>query len=147
MNYLEAAKVTATVESFLSALWQNHPKAMRGHGVRLGADGRPEVFVAFDQPIEVPAEVNGVRIVSEVRPPAYFAVGKEHKLKAHQCSDCSYEFVIVSLNKPQEWKNVPYCSECGSDEHVAQIDCLDFRMTEKIQQYEIAKSLKPIPGA
>lgn len=145
MNYLEAAKLTATVESFLEALWKNHPKTMLGHGVRLGTDGRPEVFVTFLQPIEIPVEVNGVRIVSEVRPPAYLAGGgTEHKLDVFHCTDCKFEFAIVGLNKKHLPDDTP-CPECGDNSNVSTIDCLDFRLIEKTQQFELVKGMKPLP--
>lgn len=71
----------------------------------------------------------------------------EHKLTAYQCSDCKYEFMIVNLNKEQLKKDDddPYCPNCGDDQSVNPIDCLDVRLTERIQHYEIRKDVAPLP--
>jgi hypothetical protein len=68
----------------------------------------------------------------------------QHALKALQCSDCRYEFVIVSLNKPQNHIDDPSCPECGHSDEVHEIDCIDFKLIEHIQQYEIQGRLKPL---
>lgn len=73
MNVVEAERLTARVAGFLEECWKMYPETMLGHGVRLGGDGKPEVFVAFLEKTKIPDEVNGVRIVSEVRPRAYLA--------------------------------------------------------------------------
>ena len=67
------------------------------------------------------------------------------RLDAFQCGTCPFEFVVVCLNRPQQWTDTPYCPACGRDDEVHKIDCLDFRITEGVQQYEILKGLKPIP--
>ena len=71
--------------------------------------------------------------------------GPVTKLDAFQCGDCKYEFVVVSLNQRQAWADTPYCPVCGQDDPVSRIDCLDFSIREKVQEYEITKGLKPIP--
>lgn len=75
MNCDEAVALQERVKEFLSGLWDKYP-TINGHGARIGEDGKPEVFVAFTERVELPAEVNGVRIVSEVRPRAYLAGSK-----------------------------------------------------------------------
>lgn len=71
----------------------------------------------------------------------------EHKLVAYQCSDCKFEFVIICLNDEQ-WKsddNDPSCPKCGDDSEVHEIDCIDLRLIERVQQYELTKSMKILP--
>jgi hypothetical protein len=73
VNAIEAEKLTEKVKSFLEECRKMYPKTMLGHGARLGADGKPEIFVAFLRETKIPDEVNDVRIVSEVRPQAFLA--------------------------------------------------------------------------
>lgn len=73
MNVIEAENLTNKVRPFLDDCWKMYHETMLGHGARLGADGKPEIFVAFLEETKIPNEVNGVRIVSEVRPRAYLA--------------------------------------------------------------------------
>lgn len=71
----------------------------------------------------------------------------EHKLVAYQCSECKIEFVLVILNEDQ-WKSGdddPYCPKCGQDDPVNPIDCVDIRLFERVQQYEVTKAVKPLP--
>jgi DNA-directed RNA polymerase subunit RPC12/RpoP len=68
------------------------------------------------------------------------------KLKAYRCSDCDDEFVVVMLNQEQLTSNDPYCPSCGSDEYVSSIDCINLSLSEHQSEYEIHKSLNPIPG-
>lgn len=70
----------------------------------------------------------------------------ELKLQAYQCTSCPIEFVIVCLSESQ-WNqddDNPYCPKCGSDTDVHVIDCLDFTMAQKVQQYEITITPKPL---
>lgn len=71
----------------------------------------------------------------------------EHRLTAYQCSECKYEFIIVNLNREQlkTEDDDPYCPVCGQDDPVNPIDCLDIRLIENIQQYQITKSVKQLP--
>lgn len=71
----------------------------------------------------------------------------EHKLTAYQCSDCKYEFVIVNLNKAQlkSEDDDPNCPECADSSTVNPIDCLDIRLIENVQQYQITKNVKQLP--
>lgn len=68
------------------------------------------------------------------------------KLNAYRCTECDFEFVVVSLNKNQMGTASPYCPECGSDEYTSKIECVTLSLSERERQYEIEKSLKPIPG-
>ena len=71
---------------------------------------------------------------------------KEHRFKAFQCTDCRLEFVIVCLNQNLEWKKEdPFCPQCGDADEVAPIDCLDFLLVERVQQYELVREPKPLP--
>ena len=68
------------------------------------------------------------------------------KLNAYRCTECDFEFAVVSLNKDQIDTTNPYCPECGSDEYTSKIDCVALSLSERLRQYEIDKKLKPIPG-
>lgn len=68
------------------------------------------------------------------------------KLNAYRCTECDFEFTVVSLNKDQIDSTNPYCPECGSDEYTSKIDCVALSLSERLKQYEIDKKLKPIPG-
>ena len=68
------------------------------------------------------------------------------KLNAYRCTECDFEFVVVSLNKNQMGTASPYCPECGSDEYTSKIECITLSLSERDRQYEIEKALRPIPG-
>jgi hypothetical protein len=71
----------------------------------------------------------------------------EHQVLAFQCSACKNEFVIVNLSKKQRTRQdgVPYCPCCADDADVAVIDCIDLRLVEHVQLYELRKNMKPLP--
>lgn len=68
------------------------------------------------------------------------------KLDAWQCGSCPLEFVVVSLSVKQAFDSAPYCPACGDDDQVHKIDCLDFTLVEKVQEYVIEKRVKPLPS-
>jgi hypothetical protein len=78
--------------------------------------------------------------------PAAPAEVKTHALAAWQCAPCDYEFVIVSLAGKQAFDGPPFCPCCGDDDGVHKIDCLDFTLLEKVCEYEVTKSVKPLPS-
>ncbi len=152
MNYQESAKLQARVESHLSHLWDTYPKQMLGHGVRVGKGGKPEVYVTLlnTGPIaskDIQNEVNGVRVMYVYSPPAYDEnTPFEHELKAFQCYECKFEFVVVGLNQYEDWKEEPACPLCSDRDYITKINCLDVRLTDKgAKKIEISKDIKPIP--
>lgn len=67
----------------------------------------------------------------------------ETTLNAYQCSDCSFEFVIVGLNcNAKSVMDDPFCPKCGNNDEVHKIDCLEFKMTYKDLQYTVSVNPK-----
>jgi len=66
----------------------------------------------------------------------------ETTLNAYQCSDCSFEFVVVGLNcNSNVIGETPYCPKCGDCDEIHKIDCLEFKLTYKDLQYAV--TVKP----
>lgn len=80
---------------------------------------------------------------TEMPPPV--ANPKPVHLDSWQCASCDFEFVIVGLNR-KTVEDPPYCPECGDSDAVHKIDCLDFALVEKVQEYVVEKRLRPLPG-
>lgn len=83
------------------------------------------------------------RLLTSFEAPA--ASPKPVHLDSWQCASCAFEFVIVGLNR-KTVEDTPYCPECGDSEDVHKIDCLDFALVEKVQEYVVEKRLRPLPG-
>jgi DNA-directed RNA polymerase subunit RPC12/RpoP len=67
-------------------------------------------------------------------------------LKAYRCTRCDLEFTVIKLNRDQLTANSTHCPSCGGDQHVSSINCINLSLSERQSEYEIRKSLKPIPG-
>lgn len=114
-----------SVASWCNAPWQSALMlAVAGTGFRL-----------FQMPLELAGlEAPGTDFVEEGRA-KYVRPGADAA------------FVVVNLSGQQGFDSPPYCPACGDDDQVHKIDCLDFTLVEKVQEYVLEGRVKPLsPG-